>query len=204
MCPWPHAWKSTLTALSKLCLSNCSLHMGRRDVLEHSWNPRRVSLRWPSRCLPQQLQQLARPAPDSRPGRSRTSFTPTQRAKSQMKQWRGWGKTEKQPLVWWTFALTTATKITGGFLFPGEVFGGWVFGQLCHHVQFLDCGNLHLNVYGVELETSSTQKNPQWEPWYFLLCHRQLWLVQHSSHYSTCKQTSWEISRIRDGKKKSH
>lgn len=36
MCPWPHAWKSTLTDLSKLCLSNCSLHMQRKDVLDRA------------------------------------------------------------------------------------------------------------------------------------------------------------------------
>lgn len=66
------------------------LYKWRRDVVEHSWDPRRVSPRWPSCCLPQQLQQPAGSALDSKPGRGRTSFTPTQRARSEMKQWRGW------------------------------------------------------------------------------------------------------------------
>lgn len=182
MCPWPHAWKSTLTELSKQCLLNCSWHMRRRDVLEHSWNPHGVSPRWPRCRLPQQLQQPAGPALDSRPGRGRTSFTPTRRARSQMKQWRGWGKTEKQPLIWWTFALSTATEITVGFLFPGEVF--WrVFGELRPHVQFLECGNLHLNVYGVEPENSYThQKNQQWKPWYLYVC--QLWALTRPAEFT--------------------
>lgn len=66
------------------------LYKWRRDVVEHSWDPRRVSPRWPSCCLPQQLQQPPGSALDSKPGRGRTSFTPTQRARSEMKQWRGW------------------------------------------------------------------------------------------------------------------
>lgn len=118
MCPWPHAWKSTLTDLSKLCLSNCSLQMRRKDVLDRA-QLKSPQVCWPSCHLPQQLQRLAELAPDSR---GWTTFTPTQRARTQMKQWRGWEKTEKQPLIWWTFALSTATKITVGFLFPGEAF----------------------------------------------------------------------------------
>lgn len=42
-------------------------------------------------------------------------------------------------------------KITEGFPFPGD-FGGY---QLCHHLQFLECGSLHQGVYFVQLETSS-------------------------------------------------
>lgn len=43
-------------------------------------------------------------------------------------------------------------KIAAGFLFPGD-FGGY---QLCHHLQFLECGSLQQDVYFVQLETSST------------------------------------------------
>lgn len=35
----------------------------------------------------------------------------------------------------------------------------------------------------------------------YIFASSELWLIQQNSHYSTCKQTSWEMSRIRDGKR---
>lgn len=88
-------------------------------VLEHSQNPHRVSSRCPSYCHSSVTSQAS---PRLQTWETRTSFTPMQRSRSQVKQRRVWRRTEKQALIWWTFALSTATKITVGFLFPGEDF----------------------------------------------------------------------------------
>lgn len=152
MCPWLHAWKSTLAELSKLCLVNCSLHNWRSttEIPMAFLCVGRAATSLSSHSKP------AWPAPDCWPRRDWTSFIPTQRARSEVKQWRGWGKTEKQPLSGWTCALSTATEKSQVFSFQEKIYGGWGLGQLCHPVQFLECGNLHLSVYGMEMETSST------------------------------------------------
>lgn len=114
--------------LAKLCLLNCSLHLWRRDVLVHSWNPLgflHVGQAAASRSS--YSNQLGQPQTPDRGVVWRTSFTPMQGARSQMKQWRGWGKPEEQPLIWWNFALSTATKITVGLLFPEEIFWKVIF-----------------------------------------------------------------------------
>lgn len=153
MCPWLHAWKSTLTELSKLCLVNWSLHKW-RSTTEISMGF--LCFGWAATSLSSHSKP-AWPAPDSWPRRGWTSFIPSRKAQSEVKQWGGWRKTEKQPSSWWTSALSTATeKSQKVFSFQEKIYGGWVLGQLCHHVQFLECGNLHLSVYGMEMETSST------------------------------------------------
>lgn len=164
MCSWPHAWKSTLTQLAKLCLSNCSPC---REVLEPSW----AKSLWGFLVLAmlQSPTATSRASPVLQPWKRQEKFYSSIQGKESDGAMGRLRKRRKAALIWWSSALWKATKSQRVFPLQ-EILEGIGYVTICSSLSVAACTRTCI-LYSWKPHPCEIK---QWAPQYFLLYPHQL------------------------------